>query len=123
MQRAPDFTHEIPEKSNLRTHNTKESQPPLDSKLHSSLDNYRFSEYEIDQRGILLKSSIVMALIILLIGASTVVSTFLSGCMEGLRRRKRIKDWESSHKGVSSPKKYTQSFGEPETDVEMMVGA
>lgn len=74
--------------------------------------------FELDKHGFLMKISIVLSLMILIFGATTVVGVFLCGCMESVRRRRRISEWQKSRKGIASPKKYTQSFGEPDTDVE-----
>ena len=74
--------------------------------------------YELDKHGVLMKISVVLSLIILVFGATTVVGVFMCGCMEGVRRRRRIREWEKSRKGIASPRKYTQSLGEPDTDAE-----
>lgn len=77
--------------------------------------------YELDKHGVLMKISVVLSLIILVFGATTVVGVFMCGCMEGVRRRRRIREWEKSRKGIASPRKYTQSLGEPDTDAETVM--
>ena len=91
----------------------------LDAKLVHRKDTSlgRVVEYELDRYGILIKISVAMSLVILIIGAVAVTSLAVSNCAESVRRRKRIRDWEASKKGISSPRKYTQSIGEDYIDV------
>lgn len=88
--------------------------------VKSSLSSHNIWEYELDRNGVLLKSSIFAGLVILILGAGTVLGSLCCGFIEGMQRRKRIRDWEVCNKGIQSPRKYTQSFGDPETDVESL---
>ena len=89
------------------------------SRLEDSLPGLVSSE--LDQHGLLIKISIVLSLITLILGAASVVGGFMCGCLESVRRRQRINDWQNSAKGMEPRKKYTQSFGEPDTDAETTV--
>jgi hypothetical protein len=120
-RRTSDLHGQIPKSAMQNQQDSEKSV--FRTAAHDTSQNFsRMVEFELDKYGILIKLSIVLSLVILIIGAGTVLSTFVCGCMEGIRRRKRIKQWESSRKGVSSPKKYTQSIGEPETDIETIAG-
>jgi hypothetical protein len=88
--------------------------------IKSSLSRHNIWEYELDRNGVLLKSSFVVGLVILILGAGTVLGSLCCGFIEGMQRRKRIRDWDVGNKGIQSPRKYTQSFGDPETHVESL---
>lgn len=83
---------------------------------NSPEDIPKIVQYELDKHGMLIRLSIVLSLIVLLIGGATATATCVFTCVEGMNRRKRIKSWESRRKGT--PTQFTQSFGDPETDVE-----
>ena len=89
-----------------------------DEGVESSLSSRNIWEYELDRNGVVLKSSLAVGLVILIFGAGTVLGSLCCGFIEGMQRRKRIRDWDVGNKGIQSPRKYTQSFGDPETDVE-----
>lgn len=95
------------------------SEPVVHSKIsHAGGSLGRLVEYELDKYGVLIKVSVAMSLVILIIGAMVAVSFALSSCTEGVRRRKRIEEWEASNKGISSPRKYTQSLGAEYLDLD-----
>lgn len=79
-------------------------------------------QYELDKHGLLIRMSIILSLIIILVGGATATTSFIFKCVEGVKRRKRIQAWEASRRGASTPKQYTQSQGEPETDLETNTG-
>lgn len=78
----------------------------------------RLVQYELDKHGLLLRLSIILSLLILLVGGATVTASCVYSCVESMHRRKRIKSWEAARKGTVTPLRFTQSYGEPETDVE-----
>ena len=103
---------------NPAEHVTTDYRKPKSVAIADQVEMRDIVGYEPDRHGIMIKVSIVIFLGILILLAGTMVSSFFCDCVEGMRRRRRIRDWEASSKGMSSPKKYTQSYGEPETDVE-----
>lgn len=88
--------------------------------VQSSMSSRNIWDYELDKNRVLLKSSIVVGLVMLILGAGTVLGSLCCGLIERMQRRKRIRDWEFGNKGKQSPRKYTKSFGDPETDVDSL---